>query len=238
MPESRFEELGKRLRTAGISKGNAKRAALEMEDHFNQLVAEAAARGDPEREARRRAHEVLGSDEVLIKRYLSRPELLAWPRRWPALWFTFVPLACYLALSVAIMAILVLGLENVKGYLHAIKVAPGVSQFIARAVSVIFLGLLPACVAAAFGIWAKRRRISLRWPLIGILIVSILASLINVDFVITGGPSAGYAGAGIGISMKSLFAQMVRAIAVGVFGTAPLWIAIRRSKGDSDPAMI
>jgi hypothetical protein len=238
MAESRFEELGRRLREAGISKGNAQRAAAEMEDHFRQLVAEAEGRGEAAREARQHAHEALGRDEVLIERYTSRPELLAWPRRWPALWFTFVPLACYIASAVALMAILLLSLENTKTYLHTVRVAPGISHFIDLGMSVIFLGLLPAAVAASFGVSALRRRISLRWPLVGIVIVSILASLINMEFVITGGASAGYAGAGIGISTRSLLAQMARALAVGALAVAPLWIAYRRGRPDSDRAMI
>jgi hypothetical protein len=103
---------------------------------------------------------------------------------------------------------------------------------------VTFLGVFPASIAAAFAVWAERRRVALRWPLIGIVAVSILASLINVEFVITGGASPGYAGAGIGISTKTLLEHMARAIAVAACAAAPLLIALRRGRRDADRAMI
>jgi len=233
--EPRFLELRAGLRAAGVSKRNAQRAACEIEDHFAELVADALACGASESEARRDAHATLGSDALLIRRYASRPELLAWSSRWPALWFTLVPLGCYLALSVASMAILVLCLEQMHAYLGTVNVAPALSRIIDRGMALVFLGLFPAAIAAAFGVWALRRRIPLRWPLIGIAALSVLASLINMEFVITGGPSPGYAGAGIGISMRSLLPQLGRALAVGTLAAAPLWFAARRNKRNVRP---
>jgi hypothetical protein len=238
MAEPRFQTLRERLRAVGISKRNARRAAAEIEDHFMQLVGEAEARGESEPDARRHAHEVLGSDQILIKHYASRPELLAWSSRWPALWFTAVPLGCYLALSAAVMTLLVLVLDQMHGYLLAVSVAPRLSHFIDLAAGLLFLGLFPASTAAAFGVWAKRRRMPLRWPLIGVAAVSIFASLINVDVMVTGGASPGYAGAGIGFSMNSLLAPISRALAVGALGSAPIWVGIRGRKRDRDREMI
>jgi hypothetical protein len=233
MAEPRFQKLFEELRAAGIARRNARRAVAEMEDHFLQSVAEARARGAGEVESRREAHASLGSDPVLVSRYASRPELLAWSSRWPALWFTVVPLGCYLALSIAVMGILVLGLNQMSSYLHTIEVAPRVSRLIDLGVRVVFVGLFPAATAAAFGIWAERRRLPLRWPLVGIAAVSILASLINLEFVVTGGPSAGYAGAGIGFSMSSILVPIARALGVGALASVPIWLGIwerRRSR--------
>ena len=238
MSEQRFQKLRGALLEAGIAKRNARRAASEIEDHFHQLVGEACARGADEEDARRVAHATLGSDEILIGRYAARRELLAWPSRWPALWFTLMPLGCYLALSVATMAALVLGMGQMSAYLHLIRVPPGVSYLIDLAVCVVFLWLLPTSVAAAFGVWARRRRIPLRWSVIGIAVVSILAALINIEFTVTGGPSPGSAGAGIGVSAHSLPAQTLRALAVGLSALLPLWIAARRAKRDMSHEMI
>jgi hypothetical protein len=173
----------------------------------------------------------------LVRRYAARRELLAWPSRWPALWFTIVPLGCYLALSIAVMTALVLLLGQMSDYLHTIKVPPPVSGFIDLAVRVIFLGLFPASVAAAFGVWARRRRIPLRWPVIGVAAISILAALINIEFTVTGGPSPGSAGAGIGVSAHSLPAQTLRALVVGSLALLPLWIAAHRAKRDTGREM-
>jgi hypothetical protein len=238
MAEPRFQKLFEELRAAGIARRSARRAVAEMEDHFLQLVAEARARGAGEEESRRDAHASLGSDPILVSRYASRPELLAWSSRWPALWFTLVPLASYLASSIAVVAILVFGLDHLSGYLHTVKVAPRVSHLIDLTAQMVLLGLFPALTAALFGVWAERRRMPLRWPLVGIAAVSILASLINLEFVVTGGPSAGHVGAGIGIGLNSLLAPMSRTLAVGALAAAPLWIGIRARRRAADREMI
>ena len=238
MDEQRFQTLRGALLEAGITKSGARRAASEIEDHFHQLVGEALARGTGEQQARQEAHATLGSNEILVRRYAARRELLGWPSRWPALWFTIVPLGCYLALSIAVMTALVLGLGQMSAYLHHVKVPPHVSSLIDLAVCVIFLGLFPASVAAAFGVFARRRRIPLRWPVMGVAAMSILAALINIEFTITGGPSPGSAGAGIGVSAHSLPAQTLRALAVGSLALLPLGIAAHRAKRDTGREMI
>jgi hypothetical protein len=236
MVEKRFAELFDGLRDAGIARRSARRAASEIEDHFNQLTRDAVSRGASESDAHLEAHAALGTNQTLIERYAARPELRAWSSRWPALWFTLAPIGCYLALSVLCMTVLVLAMNRMSGYLHGIHVAARVSHLIDLGLRILLLGLFPASVAVAFGLWALRRRIALRWPVAGILVLSVLASLINVEFAVTGGAPAGSVGAGIGISAGSLPAQLARAFMVVALALTALWIAAHRSRRHPDAA--
>jgi hypothetical protein len=51
-------------------------------------------------------------------RPFPRPELHAWSRRWPAVWFTIMPLISYLALSCVTMMTLLLAIEHWVPYLR------------------------------------------------------------------------------------------------------------------------
>jgi hypothetical protein len=92
----------------------------------------------------------------------------------------------------------------------------------------MLLWLFPWFVAAAFAVLAYRRRVALRWPLIGIIAISVLASLTNVEVTLTGGPTPGQVGGGIGISTQSLPEHMTRAAILALSALAPLWLRMRR----------
>ena len=90
-----------------------------------------------------------------------------------------------------------------------------------------FAGLLPLSILAVFAVVAYRRRVSLRWPFLGIALLSGLVSLANVSVRITGGASAGAIGAGLGFSPQSLPSQLVRVIVLTFLAFSPLWLASR-----------
>jgi hypothetical protein len=106
MVEQRFIELREGLLRAGVATRKIRRAVLEIEGHFQQLVDEEVARGTPDHYARSEAHRLLGSNQTFVQHYAARPEFRAWSRRWPGIWFTLVALAAYLALSISSLAIL------------------------------------------------------------------------------------------------------------------------------------
>ena len=91
---------------------------------------------------------------------------------------------------------------------------------------------LPELRAWAFAVLAYRRRVAPQWPVAGIIILCGLASLINVNVVLTGGAAPGQAGAGIGISADSLPGQTAHAAVTAALILAPLWLALRRLRRD------
>ncbi|HUX73010.1 MAG TPA: hypothetical protein VMV25_03850 [Steroidobacteraceae bacterium] len=230
MSERRFADLAEALLRNGVAAKRVRRAVIEIEDHYRQLVDDALARGKTLTDARNDAHALLGSDQVLIDRFSGQVELRAWWSRRTRFCFGLAPLLSYVALSVTTMAILMLIARHMDPYLHRVHVPLGISRRIGLAVRVIFLWIFPVLVAAAYALIAYRQRIRLRWPVAGILFLCGFAALVNVDMVITGGSSPGEANGGIGVSGASWPAQAARAIATAMVVLGPLWLAVRRSR--------
>ena len=228
MVDQRFNELRAALLRAGVASRNVRRAVLEIEGHFQQLVDEECGRGASDRDARIEAHRRLGTNQMLVQRYAARPELRAWSRRRPGICFVLLPLITYLLISGAILMSVVGLAHEFEPYLHRVHIAPHVTYRIDLAARIVLLWLFPWFVAAAFAVLAYRRRVALRWPLIGIIVISVLASLTNVDVTLTGGPTPGQVGAGIGISAQSLPEHMTRAAILALSALAPLWLGMRR----------
>ena len=233
MVDRRFSELREELLRAGVAPRKIRRAVLEIESHFQQLVDEEVARGSSDHYARSEAHRLLGSNQTLVQHYAARPEFRAWSRRWPAVWFTLVALAAYLALSISSLAILHTVVEHMSVYLSHVYIAPEVTYRIDLMARIVFLWLFSWFVAIAFAVLAYRRRVALHWPIAGIVALSILASLINVTVTLTGGPTPGEYGAGIGFSTRSLPGQMTRAVIIASLVSVPLWLATRRVQRNS-----
>jgi len=233
MVERRFSDLREALLKIGVTPRKACCAMLELEAHFNELMEEEIRRGAGEHDARIEAQKRLGTNETLIQCYAARPELRAWAHRWPAVWFTLLPLISYLVLSCLTMMIVYAIVDHMAPYLHQIRIAPAVSHRIDLSARILFLWLFPLLVAGAFAVSAYRRRVASCWPSAGILAVSALASLINVGVMLTGGVPAGETSAGIGFSPKSLPEQMTHAVVVSLFALVPLWLAMRRIKRDA-----
>ena len=228
MVDQRFNELREALLRAGVASRNVRRAVLEIESHFQQLIDEERGRGNSDRDARIEAHRRLGTNQLLVQRYAALPELRAWSRRWPGICFVLLPLITYLLISGAVL-MAVLGLAHeFEPYLHRVHIAPHVTYAIDRAARIMLLWLFPWFVAAAFAILAYRRRVALRWPLIGIIAISALTSLTNVEVTLTGGPTPGQVGAGIGISAHALPEQLTRTAILALSALAPLWLGMRR----------
>lgn len=230
MVDQRFNELRDALLRAGVGTRHVRRALLEIENHFQQLIDEERGRGANDHCARIEAHRRLGTNQVLVQRYAARPELHAWSRRWPSIWFLLLPLITYLAVSAAtLMAALAVG-HLIAPSLHLIHIAPRLTFGIDLAARIVLLWLFPLFVATAFAVLAYRRRVSLHWPLIGIVSTSALASLINVVVRFTGGSTPGELGAGIGLSLESLPGQVTRAAILASLTVVPLWLATRRAQ--------
>ena len=233
MVDQRFSELREGLLRAGVATRKIRRAVLEIEAHFQQFVDEEVARGTPDQYARSEAHRLLGTNQILVQHYAARPEFRAWSRRWPAIWFTLVALAAYLALSISSLAILHSVVQHMSGYLRQVHIAPQVTYRIDLAARIVLLWLFPWFVAITFAVLAYRRRVALLWPIVGVVAASVLASLVNVTVTLTGGPTPGEYGAGIGFSAQSLPGQMTRAAIIASLVSVPLWLATRRVQRNS-----
>ncbi len=228
MIERRFISLRERLLRSGIAAGHANRTVAEFQSHFQQSVDAALTSGASLEEARIEAHALLGSDQDIVHRFVSRPELQSWVSRRAGLLFTLFPFLCFVALPLLLVAIAWAFSTPLEAYLHRIQVAPEVSHRIDLGAQLALLWIAPISISAAFAALAYRQRVALKWPVAGILALCAFVSLMNVQVVVRGGVDPGTAGGGIGLSMDSLPGQVARAAAMAALVLGPLWLAVRR----------
>lgn len=98
MREPDLSRLRGRLLDSGISPRRVRRTVRELEDHYRDLVDEAADNGVPLEEARKRAAARLGDMDDVVAGMLASPNLRGWAYRHPRIAVVFYPVACLFAL--------------------------------------------------------------------------------------------------------------------------------------------
>lgn len=229
MSERRFRNLGQALVRRGVALRYVQRAEVEIEAHHRDLVEEALARGESAEEARRGAHAAVGTDDTLIERFASRKELQSWSHRFPVA-YGFAPILCFGCLGIALMAAAGAAMHAIWPHPHDAQVSAELATDINVALVLLFLWILPISLAMGFGLLAYRHRISLRWPIVGILLLCTVVALVNVGFGVTGGPKPLFLEAGIGFGTKMLPHEFARALSKVIPALIPLaWMKYRSS---------
>lgn len=227
MSKHRFGRLEIEMIRRGVAWRHARRAALELECHHQELVAQALGRGESPEQAERSAREALGSDSVIVEGYANQQELQARRYGWRA-GCVLAPLLGAAAVSVAAMLSLLAIVSDLRPELRHIRVPAPLTHGIDFAVGAFLLWVIPIAVAIGFGILANRQRVGFRWQLAGIVLLCAVAALVQVRFVITGGPSPGYAGAGIGLSTANVPHEVLRTLALAALTLIPAgWLRSR-----------
>lgn len=101
MPRPDLVTLRDELLRAGIAPLHVHRAVSELDDHFDDLVAEQLGSGATRDEAERSACLQLGRLDVVAEQMRANPELRSWAWRWPKLALIVYPIACVAALPAA-----------------------------------------------------------------------------------------------------------------------------------------
>ncbi len=229
MSERRFRSLGEALVRRGVALRYAHRAEIEIEAHHRDLMEEALARGESAEEARRNADAAIGADGTLIERFASQKELQSWSHRFPVA-YGFAPILCFGCLGVALMAATAAVTHAIWPYPHAAQISLGLAADINVALVLLVLWILPISLAMGFGLLAYRQRISLRWPIVGILVLCTVVALVNVGFGVTSGPKLLFLEAGIGFGTKRLPQEIARALSKAIPALIPLaWMKYRSS---------
>ncbi len=229
MSEHRFRNLGEALVRRGVALRYAHRASIEIEAHHRDLVEEALARGESAEEARRGADVAIGTDDTLIERFASRKELRSWSHRFPAA-YGFAPILCFGCLGVALMAAVGAAMHAIWPHPHDAQVSAHLATDINVALVSLFLWITPISLAMGFGLLAYRQRVSLRWPIVGIVLLCSVVALVNVGFGVGGGPKPLSLEAGIGFGTKMLPQDFARALSKAIPALLPLaWMKYRSS---------
>jgi len=233
MAKDRFQYFERRLCEAGVARRHARRAATEIRSHHAQQVEAARAAGLAPEAARAEADARIGSDELLIERFASRPELRAFSSRRPLLAYSVLPMA---VLVVAVVALFTM-LATVPGALHLGLQSPTVLRS-AIAIKVLTLWIGPVALSASCTLLAWRHRMALRWPLLTVILVCALGALVNLTATYddSGPVPAGSLGLGLGFPPPpDQIERGVITLAIGLIPLALMALRWRRSR-DTDAA--
>lgn len=227
MTEYRFRLLEIEMIRRGVAPRHAQRAVLELQCHHLDLIEHALARGEPPEEAELSADETLGSDAVLIERYVQQHELRNRAREWGA-GYVLAPLLGFAGVFVAVMVVLIAIVTHLAPVLHHVRVPAGLSHDMGVLIRALFLWVIPVAVAMAFGILAGRQHVAFCWLSAGVVILAIVAAQMNVEFVVTGGSPAGMVDAGIGFSTGNLLHELRHALIMAALALVPAaWLRHR-----------
>jgi hypothetical protein len=212
MHEHRFADVAEQLLRGGMAPSHVRRTVFELSAHFEDLLAEVRAQGLSENDAAAEASARLGAD-AMVARFLARPELRSWARRRPVIAFALLPVAAYIALFVVGLALLVGGTELAEQQLGVSLARSGGLQSFAVAGLRAIVWLLPAGVAAGCCAIALTRRAPSLWPIVGVVLVSLLGAMTNAQLTLPPLVGRPEFGAGVGFSTEALSLPLLRAAA-------------------------
>ena len=235
MSEARFKRLERALIRHGVAARHARRAALELGSHFQELRRDALERGESPEQAARTAHQAMGSDATLITRYAGQRELRGWLYRWPVL-YAFAPVVSFALLCITSMALLVLSLDELHAMLRSIAVPAWVAAAVNSSIAVALLWVLPVLVAAAFAFLASRRPVEPRWLIASALLVCLTARLMNAGLMLPFAGHRGSASLGIGFSFSALPQQLTYALITAALALVPYFLTSHRLRRGSSPS--
>jgi len=177
MRDPDFDSLKERLLRGGVGPKHVRRTIAELRDHHTDLFAEAFARGCSLEDAGREASIRLGDEDALATAIIARPELRSWAHRWPWVAYCLTPTAALLAAFAGLL--LLVGLSGVTHLDHDTfakrwgLLASGIGSF--------YRFGLPLVSGVVICVLAAQRRAYLRWPVIGVAMVSIVGGAFKFD---------------------------------------------------------
>lgn len=234
MRKSMHAHLGEALRRGGIAPRHVRRIIRELDEHRDDLLAELQSQGLPAAENEAEATRRLGSDSAIIASALARSELKSWARRWPWLAFAALPLIALPMLIVVALFALSLLVEFAQHRLGNGPVIDSLHGFAAAFVASI-LWLLPPLCAAGCCVYALRRHAPLLWPIIGVVLVSLLGATVNASIDWPSAASQGALTAGFGFSTETLSGPSIRAAVTLLVALTP-YIYVWRRRQEAGPA--
>jgi hypothetical protein len=195
-----FEAVAETLLKGGVAPRHVRRYVRELDDHLGDLTErqrEAGYNGD---DAASRARARLGDDNELAQAMLNQPGVRSWPARLP--WLVFValpPVVTIAAITPVFLLFYFIGDGAAK--ISAVTAIPqealrAVAQFVLAAINVL---AVPAIVML-FALLARRQRLSLLWPLLGMVVLAMLMPQFGYQFGRPLVPHSGSISVGMGLA--------------------------------------
>ena len=101
MASRQFRAFSRRLLDSGVSPKVVSRIVIELQDHYDDLIDEAIANGEPLSQAREAAVTRIGDPGMIAEQILETPELRSWIYRYPRIARVYLPIAYALLLPAA-----------------------------------------------------------------------------------------------------------------------------------------
>jgi hypothetical protein len=221
-----FEALRERLLRAGIAPRHVERFVRELEEHYEDVLAEELRRTATRADAERIAWVRLGSEEALAQSVLSKSELRSIAARHPKLVFGALPVSAWLVSLVAS----VLLLWSIPNALGVSASEPEWALPAAHAACLFGVRVIPVLIGMLTVAAATRQRSRALWPLVGSAIVTTLSGTISVNLI----PPAGAMPGQLGLSSSLLpfiapYTSVLGPIDVGALGFGLLRAALMMS---------
>jgi hypothetical protein len=232
MPEKHFESLTEHLLRAGVAPNHVRRLVTELQSHYESLLEDERARGQPVRAAQVLARRKLGADEEIIKRVLEQPGLKSWGARWPFSFCGVGPTLAWAASSVAAIAALVLAVR-LTGYMSPATRADGVPLWLRHGTELVVwlvIYALPVLWACLLARYAATRRLRFIWPWAGIFLIAVLGATTNfsVDWPHAGAGGRMSGGVGFSTHAGALAIFGLRSLVALLPGVAVYYLMRRR----------
>lgn len=173
-----FGDLREKLLRAGIAPRHVRRFLAELRHHHDDLIAEERAHGVTGAAADAAALDRLGSQAELAAALLAKPELRSMTARYP--WLVFGVLPPLAAIAGFVVLVFVAQLMAVRTGVYIPRqgfLAPAPAWFVRTmqgvmfALNFLFVPLLGALLART----ARRQRMKLVWPLLGMALLLALS---------------------------------------------------------------
>jgi hypothetical protein len=178
-----FDRLKERLLRGGIAPRHVRRALNELRDHYEDAVRDEQEKGLTTTAAAQAAWTRLGDEDHIVETTLGRPELRSLPARFPGIIFGTGPFLLW----VGAIVFTVVGMSHLFDLLKSMDILPPSgtpephwAHAPAYAACFFYARILPLVIGGLMLAGAARQRVSLRWPIIGVTIVSLFGGTTDI----------------------------------------------------------
>jgi hypothetical protein len=206
-----FEAVAETLLKGGVAPRHVRRYVRELDDHLGDLTERQREAGYDGDDARARARARLGEDRELAQAMLNQPGVRSWPARLP--WLVFValpPVVTVLAITPVFLLFYFLG-DGAERISAITAIPPGWLRSTAQVVLAAINVLAVPAIVTLFVLLARRQRLGLLWPLLGILLLALLMPQFGYQFGRPFAPHSGSISVGMGLAfMQQGWSHAVR----------------------------
>jgi len=179
----RFDRLEDRLLRGGIAPRHVRGLLNELRAHFDDAVRDELAKGRDQVSAEQTARQRLGNEDSVVQSALAQPELRSIVARFPRVIFGIGPILLWIGTAILLIA----ALAGTFDALRALSLISPIPQpeplWLTTPTKIAIFSyecILPPLIGAAMIIVAVRQRLSLRWPVTGAALISLLAGTTDI----------------------------------------------------------